>query len=154
MKELNKKGFTLVELLAVIVILALLMVVATRTIGGSLNKSKQAAIETEAQKLVSRTYEDIQSYALDPDTYAKFTYSTTTQINTVTNSGTVTFKDGNYNAKMKFKVEDSAVTITDLCIDDGKSLMYSSKIDNGSNIKSLISKTYSGNGCKDYAFSE
>lgn len=153
MKKLNKKGFTLVELLAVIVILALLMVVATRTIGGSLNKSKQAAIETEAQKLVSRTYEDIQSYALDPDTYAKFTYSAT-QINTVTNSDTVTFEDGNYNAKMRFKVEDSAVTITDLCIDDGKSLMYSSEIDNGSNIKKLTSKTYSGNGCKGYSFPE
>lgn len=154
MKKLNKKGFTLVELLAVIVILALLMVVATRTIGGSLNKSKQAAIETEAQKLVSRTYEDIQSYALDPDTYAKFTYSTTIQINTVTNGDTVTFKDGNYNAKMKFKVEGSAVTITDLCIDDGKSLMYSSKIDNGSNIKKLTSKTYGSNGCEVYDFSE
>lgn len=152
MKKLNKKGFTLVELLAVIVILALLMVVATRTIGGSLNKSKQAAIETEAQKLVSRTYEDIQSYALDPDTYAKFTYSET-QINGVTDGSSVTFKDGNYIANMKFKVKDSSVTITDLCIDDGKSLMYVSKIDNGSNIKSLTSKTYSENGCKGYNFS-
>ena len=41
MIKLNKKGFTLVELLAVIVILALLMVVATRTIGTSLTNSKK-----------------------------------------------------------------------------------------------------------------
>ena len=33
MKRLNKKGFTLVELLAVIVVLAIIMVIATRTIG-------------------------------------------------------------------------------------------------------------------------
>ena len=59
MKKLNKKGFTLVELLAVIVILALLMVVATRTIGGSLTESKQKAMQTEAAKIVSKTYEDL-----------------------------------------------------------------------------------------------
>lgn len=40
MKKLNKKGFTLVELLAVIVVLALLMVVAGNAIIGIINKNR------------------------------------------------------------------------------------------------------------------
>ena len=42
--KLNKKGFTLVELLAVIVVLALLMVVAASSIGSALDNSKQKAL--------------------------------------------------------------------------------------------------------------
>lgn len=61
MMKLNKKGFTLVELLAVIVVLALVMVVAGRAIGGSLESSKKNAMKTEAQKIVSKTYEDLES---------------------------------------------------------------------------------------------
>lgn len=38
-KMLNKKGFTLVELLAVIVVLAVIMVIATQAIGGVLQKN-------------------------------------------------------------------------------------------------------------------
>ena len=41
MKKLNNSGFTLVELLAVIVVLALLMVVAASSIGNSLNNAKR-----------------------------------------------------------------------------------------------------------------
>ena len=39
MKKLNKKGFTLVELLAVIVLLALVMIVAGGAIGNTLKNS-------------------------------------------------------------------------------------------------------------------
>lgn len=64
MKKLNKKGFTLVELLAVIVILALLMVVATRSIGNVLDNSKKSALQTEAQKVLSGMYQEVQSQKL------------------------------------------------------------------------------------------
>ena len=47
MKKLNKKGFTLVELLAVMVVLALLMVVAGGSIGKALDNSKKTALKTE-----------------------------------------------------------------------------------------------------------
>lgn len=40
MKRLNKKGFTLVELLAVIVVLAIIMVIATQTIGNIMAQSR------------------------------------------------------------------------------------------------------------------
>ncbi len=61
MKKLNKKGFTLVELLAVIVILALLMVVATSSIGGAMSNAKKNALKTEAQKMLTSAYQDMKS---------------------------------------------------------------------------------------------
>ena len=60
--KLNKKGFTLVELLAVIVVLALLMVVAGSSIGSALKNSKISATKTEAQKLLKSLFEE--KYAL------------------------------------------------------------------------------------------
>ena len=61
MKKLNKKGFTLVELLAVIVILALLMVVATSSIGGALTNAKKNTLKTEAQKMLTNFYQEAKS---------------------------------------------------------------------------------------------
>ena len=55
----NNKGFTLVELLAVIVVLALLMVVATSSIGGALNNAKKNTLKTEAQKMLTEAFNDI-----------------------------------------------------------------------------------------------
>ena len=61
MKKLNKKGFTLVELLAVIVVLALLMVVATSSVGNALNNAKKNTLKTETQKIVTGIYQEGQS---------------------------------------------------------------------------------------------
>ena len=46
MKKLNKKGFTLVELLAVIVILAVIMVITIPTVLGSMGDAKDKAFES------------------------------------------------------------------------------------------------------------
>ena len=61
MKKLNKKGFTLVELLAVIVILALLMVVSLSVMGNVQNNAKKTALKTEAQKLLTSINNDLSS---------------------------------------------------------------------------------------------
>lgn len=53
MKKLNKKGFTLVELLAVIVILGLLMSVAVGAVTMYMDKSKEQAMET----IISTAYD-------------------------------------------------------------------------------------------------
>ncbi len=52
MKKLNKNGFTLVELLAVIVILALLIVVVANSVLPAMNNSKQSALKTYAQRVI------------------------------------------------------------------------------------------------------
>jgi len=53
MKNLSgKKGFTLVELLAVIVVLGIVMVLATTTVLPLMQKSQKSALATEANSLV------------------------------------------------------------------------------------------------------
>ena len=52
MKRLNKKGFTLVELLAVIVILALLIVVVANTALPAMNNAKKNTLETYSKRVV------------------------------------------------------------------------------------------------------
>ena len=46
MKKLNKKGFTLVELLAVIVILAVIMVITIPTVLGSMSDATDSAAQS------------------------------------------------------------------------------------------------------------
>ena len=54
MKKLNKKGFTLVELLAVIVILALLIVVVATTALPAMNNAKKNTLDTYAKRVVEQ----------------------------------------------------------------------------------------------------
>ena len=54
MKRLNKKGFTLVELLAVIVILALLIVVVANTALPAMQNTKKSALETYSKRVVEQ----------------------------------------------------------------------------------------------------
>ena len=52
MKKLNKKGFTLVELLAVIVVLAIIMVLTLPTIMNSMNSARQSTFLLYASRML------------------------------------------------------------------------------------------------------
>ena len=54
---MNKKGFTLVELLVVIVILGLIMIVVATTAFPAMNKAKRNSLETYALRLVEKAKE-------------------------------------------------------------------------------------------------
>lgn len=51
MKKMNKKGFTLVELLAVIVVLAIIMVIATQQVNSTIKKSRGNSFYETAQSI-------------------------------------------------------------------------------------------------------
>ena len=55
---MNKRGFTLIELLAVLVVLALISGIAIFSVGGSINKSKNAlsSVQIENIKQAAKTY--------------------------------------------------------------------------------------------------
>ena len=149
MKRLNKKGFTLVELLAVIVVLALLMIVAARAIGNTMTESKERAIKAEAKKLVDQTYEDIQLYLVngtDTITYKK-TGSTATIAGSInqTSSKTIELQDSSYH--MVITIPANATNAGSYCIDDGTSLKYTGTITNGITISEPAKATGTFSAC-------
>lgn len=52
MKRLNKKGFTLVELLSVIVILSVVVLIATNAVVPMMSNAKKQVLATEANKFM------------------------------------------------------------------------------------------------------
>ncbi len=63
--KLNKKGFTLVELLAVIVVLAVIMVIAIPTVIDSMNSAKKSSFVMYGQKMLNAAMSKVQGDALD-----------------------------------------------------------------------------------------
>ncbi len=61
MKRVNKKGFTLVELLAVIVILALLMAVAVTSMGGVLTNTRRNTTRQSAGSILDTVRLELQT---------------------------------------------------------------------------------------------
>src|SRR5574344_438189 len=61
MKHINKKGFTLVELLAVIVVLAIIMIIAIPAVMKQMNNAKQGAFKIEAQKVINTAQQIYES---------------------------------------------------------------------------------------------
>ena len=74
MKKLNKKGFTITELVIVIAVIAILSAVMIPTFSGMITKSKKSAATQEAQQALTAvlTEEDAQ---LDTDTYTYYFFS-------------------------------------------------------------------------------
>ena len=70
MKKMNKKGFTLVELLAVIVILAILMAIAATNLGPVIDNSRRASMRSTAQQIMSSVQSQLtSSFELYPGYY-------------------------------------------------------------------------------------
>lgn len=86
MKKLNKKGFTLVELLAVIVVLAFVMVLAAPSVLSSMNSARQSSFMLYAEKMLNAAqsrYQADQLIQIMDETYcyniAELSDSKTTQ---------------------------------------------------------------------------
>ncbi len=71
MKKMNKKGFTLMEMLIVIAIIAILIAIAIPTFTSALEKSRIRTDEANARSLKSLV---AAAYMADPETFAAGTY--------------------------------------------------------------------------------
>ena len=125
MKKLNKKGFTLVELLAVIVILALLLVVVGNTALPAMKNAKVKSLETYSSRVIEQAKalkmsDDTKCTAaakcslsdiMGSDVSDKYTSTDIVVTGSITQgykvSGTVTDKDNNTAT-----IADNVVTVT------------------------------------------
>ncbi len=67
MKIANKKGFTLVELLAVIVILAVIILIATNSVLSQMDTARKNALAIEGNTLINAAKNAYQSAILEGD---------------------------------------------------------------------------------------
>ena len=54
---MNKKGFTLVEVLGVLVLLAVVLAIVLPTVNGILNQSKGTVYDAQIKKILNATYD-------------------------------------------------------------------------------------------------
>lgn len=121
MKKLNKKGFTLVELLAVIVVLAIIMVLTVPSVLSSMNSARQSSFLLYAGKMIEAAQGKYQSESLLTTPSTCYTLSTLSgngstqykgvvKVSTGTDGGPV-FKlqmyDGNYQIGFKADADNS-----------------------------------------------
>ncbi len=101
MKKLNKKGFTLVELLAVIVILALIMVLVLPNVMDSMNSAKQQTFLLYANRMLDAAMSKRASDELAGGTVPTcYLISTLNNGNTNKYKGKVTIDNGKYKIQM------------------------------------------------------
>lgn len=70
MKRNNRKGFTLVELLAVIIVLALILVFAIPAVLDTSTKAQKKSFATYARRVLTLAQEYIEGKKLEPSGYA------------------------------------------------------------------------------------
>lgn len=128
MRKLNKKGFTIVELVIVIAVIAILAAVLIPTFSGIVEKANKSSVQQEAANLYKEVLAiDLadgkqdgkdNSKEITTDSEKAFDY-------TIANDGSVTFKTGNDKYTATF--EEGKWTVT-----EGKYVKSSANAGNGS----------------------
>ena len=126
-KMKNKKGFTLVELLAVIAILAILVVIALPNVMGMFNSAKKNSFITEVQTLMSQSETDYVTNTFGANSKSTL-FTNDTSVNTTLFTGAA--------ATHQQKT---------LSIQDGESKKYAIKVDKAGKIQTV--KVIDGNFC-------
>lgn len=114
MKKLNKKGFTLVELLAVIVVLAFVMVLAAPSVLSSMNSARQSSFMLYAEKMLNSAqsrYQSDQLVQIMDDTYC-YNISELSDTKTTQYSGFVIVTNGSkQTAEYRIQMFDKTYSI-------------------------------------------
>ena len=132
MKKLNKKGFTLVEMLVVIAIIAVLVAIIVPTTSSATNKAKAAANAANLRSIkaeigIAILQEDTQTITVAQDGKTVTVGNTTLNVpaaKTIGSNDTVTFKAGISNGEVI--VQYGAHTVND----------YATYAETGSNLGS------------------
>ncbi|MED4037469.1 prepilin-type N-terminal cleavage/methylation domain-containing protein [Niallia taxi] len=120
----NEKGLTLIELLAVIVILGIIAAIAIPSIANIIHKSREDAVKADAIQIINSakmyiagegskdtiTKTDLDSYLNDVSTFSAFTVNVTTN---ATSKDTVISLTGD-GAKGNVSIHFADATITDI----------------------------------------
>lgn len=132
MKKLNKKGFTLVELLAVIVILALLIVVVATSVLPALNNAKKSALKTYSERVKSNAIQLCMSSEIS----GSKEYKPDTKKCEFTSIDSIM---GSSEANTQYRVSTNIVVVKN---DSGNFVMDSGAIeDKGNNLTATYDKT-------------
>ena len=97
----NKKGFTLVELLAVIVVLAIIMIIAIPQVMDSMNAAKKNSFKIYAQKVLNTAQTTYQAGILDSNSKTCYT------VDELMGNG-----KGNYTGSVKVTVTNGTPAFT------------------------------------------
>ncbi len=111
----NKKGFTLVELLSVIVILSVVVLIATNAVLPMMSSAKKQVLATEANVMIKQIYE---LYAEDGETGSKcYSYKD------LMDSGKVDKNDDSYTGSFLIKVTDDGKYEYKIWLSNGKNMI-------------------------------
>ena len=94
MKKLNRKGFTLVELLAVIIILAIVVGITIPAVLSTVNSSKDKAFQTAAETAADWLDRQYQSYMIGDENVSAVDTNYKSQCVTSGTAGNCTSSDG------------------------------------------------------------
>ena len=106
MKKINKKGFTLVELLAVIVILGVLLMIAVPAIQNVIKSSRKKAFESAAKLAIENTETMASTYNIDGASTNCIVFITETTYNNKSYKG-IELERGNFGSNPTGYIEVS-----------------------------------------------
>ena len=133
----NKKGFTLVELLAVIVILALIMGIAVVSIGGVLSSSREKTYRETAASIINGVRQQLYVENAVPTANTSYTYTS----GILEKGGTTSPYNSNYNYTSSISDCDATNKVgTSLC----KMTTYKTDTDCTASTASFVSAEVSG----------
>ena len=162
MKKTNKKGFTLVELLAVIVILGVLLLIAVPAVQNIIKSSKRKAFESAA-KLAVENVETVASTEKIEDSIAECYVPINAYTNGDTNvegiklergsfgTGTLGYIKVNSNGKGTISISNSEYTILDGTSTDASAVTTIATGANANKItETVVQNTIGDNICSWY----
>lgn len=101
MEKLNKKGFTLVELLSVIVILSVVVLIATNAVVPMMGSAKKQVFATEANEIIKHAW---NLYGKNGSGTKCYSYQE------ILEGGTLSKNDENYNGSVLIENNDGKMT--------------------------------------------